>query len=98
MRRLTLDAYAQAGVVGLRSRDAFFDGSVRLSVPLGRFELGAGAWAAAQPGVERFDIGPTVSMRLPAIRNTRLRADWRFRVAGDAAPASGPAVTLATDF
>jgi hypothetical protein len=97
-RRLVLDAYGQAGVVGLRSRDAFFDGSVRLSVPLGRFELGAGAWAAAQPGIERFDIGPSVSMPIPAVGNTRLRADWRFRVAGDAAPASGPAVTLATDF
>jgi hypothetical protein len=97
-RRVVLDAYAQAGMVGLQSRDAFFDGAVRLGVPIGRFEIGGGAWAAAQPDVARFDIGPSVSMRLPAPRNSRLRADWRFRVAGDAAPGSGPAITLATDF
>jgi hypothetical protein len=28
----------------------------------------------------------------------RASAEWRFRVAGDAAPDSGPAVTLSTDF
>jgi hypothetical protein len=28
----------------------------------------------------------------------RLGVDWRFRVAGDAAPSSGPAVTLSAGF
>jgi hypothetical protein len=28
----------------------------------------------------------------------RIEADWRFRVAGSAAPGSGPALTLAVDF
>jgi methenyltetrahydromethanopterin cyclohydrolase len=28
----------------------------------------------------------------------RIEAGWRFRVAGAAAPGSGPALTLATDF
>ncbi|HEX8642002.1 MAG TPA: hypothetical protein VF704_12720 [Allosphingosinicella sp.] len=97
-RRLSVDAYAQAGMVSLRSRDAFFDGSVRLGVPVGRFDLGGGAWAAAQPGARRLDLGPSISMRLPASGGARLRADWRFRVAGDAAPGSGPAITLARDF
>jgi len=30
--------------------------------------------------------------------NLRLSADWRIRIAGDAAPASGPAMTLSTSF
>ena len=94
------DAYAQAGVVGLRSRDLFVDGSARLWAPVGRrIELGGALWGAAQPGVERLDAGPQLSYRLPVGRtNLRLTADWRFRLAGDAEPGSGPALTLSTDF
>lgn len=97
-----IDAYAQAGIVGLSSRDPFVDGAIRAGVPLDdadRFRVGAGAWSAAQPGAERIDIGPQLSFRLPgAGTNLRLLADWRFRIAGDAAPGSGPALTLASDF
>lgn len=96
---LRLDGYAQTGMVGLRSRDLFVDGAVRLSAPVGPVELGAGAWGAAQPGVSRLDAGPQISVRLPVEpTNLRLSAEWRFRLAGDAAPASGPALTLAADF
>jgi hypothetical protein len=98
-RGLRLDAYAQAGVVGARSRDLFADGAVRVSAPLGPVEAGAGAWGGAQPGVARLDAGPQVSWRLPVEgANLRIEADWRFRIAGDAAPGSGPALTLAADF
>lgn len=95
-----VDAYAQAGIVGARSRDLFADGSVRASLPLGeRVRLGAGAWAAAQPGVARLDFGPQATLRLPvAGGNLTVAADWRLRVAGDAGPGSGPALTLSTDF
>ncbi|HTU09431.1 MAG TPA: hypothetical protein VMG08_00925 [Allosphingosinicella sp.] len=97
--RLRLDVYGQAGVVGLRSRDLFADGMVRVSRRLGHIELGAGAWGAAQPGAARLDAGPSLSWRLPVPEaNLRLQADWRFRIAGDAAPRSGPALTLAVDF
>lgn len=97
--RLRLDLYGQAGMVGLRRRDAFADGSARLSLGLGRIEIGASAWGAAQPGAAGLDAGPHVSVRLPAAGgDLRLQADWRFRLAGDAAPASGPAITLSTDF
>jgi hypothetical protein len=97
--RLRVDAYVQAGIVGIRSRDLFGDGSLRLSLPLGRARLGAGAWAAAQPGVERIDLGPQASLRLPlAGRGITVAADWRLRVAGAARPGSGPTLTLATDF
>jgi hypothetical protein len=96
---LRVDAYAQAGLVGLASRDPFGDGAFRLSVPLGRLRVGAGAWAAAQPGAARLDLGPQASFRLPvAGRNVALAVDWRSRVAGGARPGSGPALTLATDF
>lgn len=96
---LRLDAYAQAGIVGLKSRDTFVDGSARVSAGLGPVEVGAGAWAAAQPGAARLDAGPALTYRLPVARShLRLEADWRFRIAGDAAPGSGPALTLAADF
>lgn len=94
-----LDIYAQAGIVGLKSRDLFADGALRLARRIGPIDVGAGAWGAAQPGAARLDAGPSLSWRLPVPRaNLRLQADWRFRIAGDAAPGSGPALTLAADF
>lgn len=97
--RVRFDLYAQAGVVGLRSRDLFVDGSARLSRRLGAIEVGGGAWVAAQPGASRLDAGPSLAWRLPVRdANLRLQVDWRVRIAGDAAPRSGPALTLAADF
>lgn len=95
-----IDAYAQAGMVGTRSRDPFADGSLRLSIPLGGgARIGAGAWAAAQPDLSRLDLGPQAAVRLPvAGRAFTLAADWRVRVAGNARPGSGPTLTVATDF
>jgi len=94
---LLLDGYAQAGVVGARSRDLFADGGISVMRPLfGRFAVGAGAWGGYQPGLYRVDAGPRLSMRLR--RNIRVDLDWRQRLAGTAEPASGPAVTLAADF
>jgi hypothetical protein len=86
-------------VVGRRARDLFADGALRLSRQVGPVELGAGAWGAAQRGARRLDAGPSLSWRLPVPNaNLRLQADWRFRIAGDAMPRSGPALTLAADF
>ena len=92
-----LDAYAQAGVVGIRRRDLFLDGGMTLTRPLfGRFSAGFGMWGGVQPGLYRVDLGPRVSMR---VRNSmRVHLDWRQRVVGNARPGSGPAVTLAADF
>lgn len=96
-----LDAYAQAGIVGVRSRDLFADGGLTLVRPLKRsaggnaLAVGAGAWGGVQPGAARFDIGPRVTA---AVGPARLSIDYRFRVAGNAAPASGPSLTLGTDF
>jgi hypothetical protein len=92
-----LDAYLQGGFVGLKSRDAFIDGSLTLTRPVFRnFSAGLGVWGGAQPGLYRVDVGPRVTMKVR--RNIRVHFDWRQRVAGNALPGSGPAVTLAGDF
>ncbi|HEY1144747.1 MAG TPA: hypothetical protein VGE84_00220, partial [Allosphingosinicella sp.] len=95
-----LDAYGQAGIVGLRSRDAFVDGAAALSVPVGDgVQAGIGVWGAAQPDASRLDVGPQLSVALPVSGvNARLSGAWRVRLAGDASPGSGPALTLGTDF
>jgi hypothetical protein len=95
-----MEAYGQAGAVGIRSRDLFADGAIRVAAPLagnGTIRVGAGAWGAAQPGAARLDLGPSLSLRLPAVR-AAVALDWRFRAAGSARPGSGPAITLSTDF
>lgn len=98
-----LDAYAQAGIVGARRRDAFADGAVVVDRPLGHgaasLRVGALAAGAVQPGAERVDVGPRLTLRLPDIgQGGRIALDWRQRVAGDAHPESGLALTLAADF
>lgn len=92
-----LDGYAQGGIVGARSRDLFFDGGATLTRPVhGRYSAGFGLWGGVQPGLYRVDVGPRVTMQMRS--NIRVHLDWRQRLAGNAEPGSGPAVTLAADF
>jgi hypothetical protein len=92
-----LDAYFQGGVVGLNRRDRFVDAAVTLTRPVYRqFSAGLGLWGGAQPGVYRVDAGPRVTMKVRD--NMRVHFDWRQRLAGNAQPGSGPAITLAGDF
>ncbi|MEO5707284.1 MAG: hypothetical protein ABIT10_07055 [Alteraurantiacibacter sp.] len=100
----TAEAYAQAGYVSGEGHTAFVDGQVRVDRSVVRrddFDLraGGGAWGGAQRGSARLDVGPSaaVTFRLGEARG-RLAADYRFRVAGDAQPASGPALTLSAGF
>ena len=94
---LDLDGYAQAGVVGVRERAYFADGGFTLSRPLyPNFSGGLGVWGGVQPGLYRIDAGPRLTMRVRG--NMRVHLDWRQRVAGNALPRSGPALTLAGDF
>lgn len=99
-----LDGYAQAGIVGARRRDLYGDAALVVSRPVPLSErsmlsLGGGIWAGAQPGASRVDIGPEASVRLPAgDGGIRLSLSWRERVAGSAAPGSGPVLTLGADF
>lgn len=100
--RLTLDAYAQAGIVGAKNRDWFADGSVAVSHPIWkRVSGGFGVWAAGQSdaglgALYRVDAGPRLSVDL--LRGTKMHLDYRQRLTGNALPASGPTVTLASDF
>lgn len=98
---LQASGYAQAGVVGVRQRDAFVDGKFSLlaTLPKSLLKLGGSLSGGAQPGVHRVDIGPEAQMRLSLPATTaRLSLEWRERIAGRAAPSSGLALTLASDF
>lgn len=101
----TGEAYLQGGYVAGEGATGFIDGQVRLDRRLagtGKVDLraGGGVWGGAQKGASRLDIGPTVQVVAPLSRDVfaRVGLDWRFRVAGDAAPASGPALTLSAGF
>lgn len=102
--KVSLSGYAQTGIVGFARGDGFVDGALQIERALLErshtgLRLGAGIWGAAQPSVARIDIGPilAVKQRLgPA--SLRISAEYRWRVAGQARPASGPALSIGTDF
>ncbi|MFA7602892.1 MAG: hypothetical protein WCY29_07770 [Novosphingobium sp.] len=100
-----VEVYGQAGYVGGGYATAFLDGQVRLDrrvLRVGRGELraGGGVWGGAQKHAARLDVGPTATIGMPVEGSggARLGFDWRFRVAGNAAPSSGPALTLSAGF
>jgi hypothetical protein len=101
---LTGEVYGQAGYVGGPGASAFVDGQLRIErrlTRLGRGELraGLGAWGGAQKGANRIDIGPSATLDFPlGAGQGRVSADWRLRAAGNAAPNSGPAITLSAGF
>jgi hypothetical protein len=103
-RHLRIDGYGQAGMVGLTRPDAFVDGRLTVETVAGHqgsgeIAIGAGLWGGAQPGLARLDIGPQVTVRLPlGSRHVRLGLEWRQRIAGEARPASGPAISAGLDF
>jgi hypothetical protein len=93
----SLDGYFQAGVVDFNNPDWFADGQAAVTRPVWRnLSAGVGAWAAAQPGLNRVDVGPRLSLRLG--RGMRAHVDYRLNVAGNAQPGSGTVATLAGDF
>ena len=95
-----VEGYAQGGVIFRDGREGYADGSLRLTASADRrIDLGVGAWGGAQRGAARLDVGPTLGITLAVARRPfRLSADWRQRVAGDARPGSGPALSLGADF
>ena len=98
------EMYAAAGYVGGYAATAFVDGQLRVDRPIAtigptEIRAGGGAWGGAQQGANRLDVGPTASVKVSSGQiGARLGVDWRFRVVGDAAPSSGPAMTLAAGF
>lgn len=101
---LSGEVYAQAGYVGGPDGTAFVDGQVRIErriARLGQGELraGLGSWGGAQKGASRVDVGPSATLDFPlGSGQGRVSADWRLRAAGNAAPKSGPAITLSAGF
>jgi hypothetical protein len=101
---LHLEGYGQAGVILREQVEGFGDGAVRASHPLRsigaiRIDIGAGIWGGAQRGAARLDIGPSAGIVVPVGRGAvRVTTDWRQRIAGDARPDSGPALSLGTNF
>ena len=97
---VTVTAHAQGGMVARGTVEPFADGAARVSTSLTpAIDLGLGIWGGAQRDAQRLDVGPTLGIALPVgDRRVRLSLDWRQRVAGRAAPDSGPALTLAGDF
>lgn len=106
---LTLRGYGQAGYVGGDFATAFIDGQAVADREVAKFDLGrmgegkvnlgGGVWGGAQKGAERVDIGPSANVVVPVNdAPVRLQLDYRLRVAGDAQPDSGMALTLSTGF
>ncbi len=103
-----LSAYAEAGVVGARSRHGFAGAQASALYPVTardgtRIGVGSGVWASVQDGgtrtASRLEIGPSAQVSQRIGKGTvELRGEYRFRIAGDATPGSGPALTVATRF
>ena len=105
-RAVTLEAYGEAGMINFKSPDLYAGLQGRAATPLfktGRVSLdaGAGAWAATQDSYNetatRFDIGPSARFAIKPYPFTA-QIDYRFRVFGNALPASGPALTVSGEF
>jgi hypothetical protein len=103
--RIDWSAYGEAGTV---ERDPFAAAHVyagaRLPLRSNRLRLsaGAGVWAGVQDSggtADRIDIGPSARLRATGGRvPVTLAIDYRVRVAGNAAPGSGVALTLSAGF
>jgi hypothetical protein len=96
--------FAQSGIILGRKPDWFFDTGVRADQEILRrgklkLSLGAGGWAGGQRQAQRLDLGPSVrgNFDLGGIQ-IEVAADWRLRVAGNARPNNGPALTISTGF
>lgn len=101
---LEASGYAQAGYVAGDFATAFADGRIDLTRDVAdndftSLSAGVGAWGGAQRGAARVDIGPTLKLDFGlGDGQARLAADYRFRVAGNAEPSSGAAITLSAGF
>ncbi|WP_156874373.1 hypothetical protein [Sandarakinorhabdus limnophila] len=92
-----LEAYSEAGVID--TGQVYAGGQARARVVrFGPATLNAATWASVQTGstdVWRVDVGPSHSVKVKGIR---IEADWRQRVGGNAAPGSGPVLTVSAGF
>ncbi|MXP41763.1 hypothetical protein GRI75_08925 [Altererythrobacter soli] len=99
------ELYAQVGYVGGKFATAFADGQLRVDRRvIGRGEgralrIGAAVSGGAQERAARLDLGPSATVSFPlGEAHSRLALDYRFRIAGDAEPGDGPALTFSAGF
>jgi len=102
---LRAEAYAAAGYVGGRFATAFADGEARIDSHVARLgddseiRAGGGVWGGAQKHAARLDVGPSATVRFRlGEAASRVAIDYRWRVARDAEPKSGPALTFSAGF
>ena len=101
-----ISTYAEAGIVGARRRDLYAAGTARIGrrIALGKTGAlvpGLAAWGSVQKSdgtVARLEVGPSLQLRLSRPAALSLTGDYRQVVAGNARPASGPALTVAASF
>lgn len=104
MPGIFLETYGQAGYVFQDDSSYFFDGSASIlknvsTIGARQISMGGAVWAGGQEGAHRIDIGPRISIKAPiGNASTRISIDWRQRVAGNAEPDSGLAISLGTSF
>lgn len=99
------ELYAQAGYVGGTFATAFADGQLRADRAVAggaagtALRLGGAITGGAQKHAGRLDIGPSAAVSFPLGQgHSRLALDYRFRIAGDAEPGDGPALTFSAGF
>lgn len=92
-----LEAYGEAGVID--TGQLYAGGQARARIlRFGPAALNAATWASVQtgtPDVWRVDVGPSLNA---TVKGIRIEADWRQRVGGNAAPGSGPVLTVSAGF
>lgn len=99
------ELYAQAGYVGGRFATAFADGQLRVDSAVAggaagtALRLGGAISGGVQKHAGRLDIGPSALVSIPlGGAHARLALDYRLRIAGDAEPGNGPALTFSAGF
>ena len=98
--RLRLTAYGEGGIIGAATYAAVQARAAAI-VHVARIELdpGVGTWSSLQhehaATTDRVDAGPGVVARAGPFA---AEIDYRFRLTGNAAPASGPVLTLSAGF
>ncbi len=98
------DGYGQAGFVSGQGGGPFADVAAQAHRSIAQsqrasFAIGAGIWGGGQANVMRIDVGPNIRANVTSGSALfQFDASWRWRVAGQAQPGHGPAVTLSTSF
>jgi len=98
------ELYAQAGYVAGEAGTAFVDAALRLEHPLAlvgpaTLHAGAALSGGAQRGAGRVDLGPAMALVLDhGPLHARAALEYRVRIAGQARPGTGPALTITAGF